>query len=61
MMRDLVRRYGMNEDRIVREYAAAERRGDVARSSNDYGLDAETYARRLWADALKKGWISGLR
>lgn len=58
-MRELFRRYRGDEAAIVREYAAAERRGEVARESNDYGLMAEDYARRLLEDARKKGWIHG--
>lgn len=52
---ELFRQYRGDESAIVREYAAAERRGDVARQSNDYGLTAEDYARRLLEDARKKG------
>ena len=60
MMRELFRRHGDNEETLVREYAAAERRGQVDRQSNEYDVDPEDYARRLLADARKKGWIRGL-
>jgi hypothetical protein len=56
-MRELVQRFGRDEDRVVREYAAAERRGDVQRTRNVSGLTPEEYARALWADAMKKGWL----
>lgn len=59
-MRELVSRFGADEESIVREYANAERRGEVERKSNSYHLTAEEYARALWKDAVKKGWISGL-
>jgi hypothetical protein len=59
-MRELVRRFGANEERVVREYAAAEGRGEVERKSNSHRITAEQYARALWNDAVKKGWISGL-
>lgn len=59
-MRELVRRFGPNEERVVREYAAAEERGEVERRSNSHRITAEQYARALWNDAVKKGWISGL-
>ena len=59
--RDVMRRiwaeFGPDEDRVVREYAAAERRGDAQRKSNSYGLGEESYARRLLNDGLKKGWL----
>ncbi|HYO90018.1 MAG TPA: hypothetical protein VEQ40_00190 [Pyrinomonadaceae bacterium] len=57
-MRELVRRFGINEERVVREYAEAEKRGDVERKRNKYQLTAEQYARALWNDAVKKNWIS---
>lgn len=60
-MRELVRRFGHDEERVVREYAAAEARGEVERKSNSYRLTAEQYARALWNDAVKKGWIGALR
>lgn len=60
-MRELVRRFGPVEERVVREYAAAEERGDVERKSNSHGITAEQYARALWNDAVKKGWIGGVR
>lgn len=59
-MRELVRRFGPDEERVVREYAVAEERGEVERKSNSHRVTAEQYARALWNDAVKKGWISGL-
>ena len=60
-MRDLVGRFGADEERVVRAYAEAEQRGEVERSRNTYHLTAEQYARALWRDAVRKGWIAGLR
>ena len=60
-MRELVRRFGPDEERVVLEYAAAEERGDVERKRNSHGMTPEQYARALWNDAVKKGWIGGLR
>lgn len=59
-MRELVKRFGPDEERVVREYAAAEERGEVERKSDSHRITAEQYARALWNDAIKKGWISGL-
>ncbi len=56
-LRELVKRFGVNEDRVVREYAEAEKRGDVTRKRNTHGLTAEQYARALWNDAIKKHWF----
>lgn len=50
---------GRDEERAIREYAAAELRGEVRRKSNKHGIDAEAYARALLLDGLKKGWLSG--
>ena len=60
-MRELVARLGDREDALIAAYATAERRGEVTRSSNDYSLSPEDYARALLSDARRKGWISGLR
>ncbi len=60
-LRELFKRFGDNEAALIREYAAAERRGEVTRVSNDYDVDEEEYARRLLNDARKKGWVAGLR
>jgi hypothetical protein len=56
-LRRLVERFGMNEEKVVKEYAAAERRGEVKRSRNKNNLEPEGYARALWRDARGKGWI----
>jgi len=56
-MRDLVKRFGVDEERVIREYAEAEKRGDVERNRNAQNLTAEQYAHALWNDAVKKGWI----
>jgi hypothetical protein len=60
-MRELVRRFGPDEGHVVREYAAAEGHGEVERKSNSHGVTAEQYAHALWNDAVKTGWVSGLR
>jgi hypothetical protein len=57
VMRQLYRQHRGNEEQVVRAYAAAEERGEIRRSSNRHGLDAEAYARALWADGLRKGWL----
>jgi hypothetical protein len=38
MMRNLIARYGRNENKVCAAYAAAESRGDVPRYSNKYAL-----------------------
>jgi hypothetical protein len=58
MMRELIRRLGQDEEAIVREYAKAERAGRVDRKSDLHSLSAEDYARALWRDGLKKGWLA---
>jgi hypothetical protein len=61
VMRAIYRRCRPDEDAIIREYAAAERRGEVSRGSNEYDMSPEVYASRLLEDARKKGWISGFK
>jgi hypothetical protein len=57
VMRKLWVKYGPDEDRVIREYAAAEQRGEVGRARNAYAISAEEYARRLLSDGLRKGWL----
>jgi hypothetical protein len=57
VMRDLWQRLSRNEDAVIRAYAAMERRGEVSRTSNDYAITAEQYARALLSDGLRKGWL----
>jgi hypothetical protein len=57
VMRKLWAIHGPDEDRTIREYAAAERRGEVGRARNTYDISPEEYARRLLADGLHKGWL----
>lgn len=58
VMRELFAKFGGDAERVIREYAAAERRGEVPRKRNTYGLTPEGYARALFADGEKKGWLS---
>jgi hypothetical protein len=60
-MRMLVNRYGMDGERVVREYADAEERGDVERNSNTRGYTAKQYARALWLDGMRKGWLNNVQ
>jgi hypothetical protein len=57
VMARIFREAGRDEERAIREYAAAERRGDVLRKRNKHGIDAEAYARALINDGRKKGWL----
>lgn len=58
-LRELFARHGANPEMLAKEYAAAERRGEVARRRIQPGVTPEEYGRRLVADAAKKGWITG--
>jgi hypothetical protein len=58
VMRELFVRYRGDAERVIQEYAAAERRGDVMRKQNTSGLTPEAYARALFADGEKKGWLN---
>lgn len=58
VMRAIWARCSPDEDRAVREYAAAERHGEAPRKQNKYGLTPEQYARALLSDGMKKGWLS---
>ena len=57
VMRAIYARCGGNIDDAVNEYAASERRGEVARRSNSAGVPPEAYARALLQDGERKGWL----
>ena len=57
LMRKLVATIGKDEDAVCAAYADAEVDGDVARKSNAHSRTPEEYARALWRDAEKKGWL----
>jgi hypothetical protein len=57
VMRAIWARCAPDEERTIREYAAAERQGEAPRKQNVSGHTPEQYARALLADGLKKGWL----
>jgi hypothetical protein len=61
MMRLIWRSHGNPPDfeRVIREYAAREEAGEVARDSNRFNVPTLEYARRLLDDGLRKGWLTG--
>lgn len=59
VMRRLFVEHGGDREAVLQAYAEAERDGEVQRSSNLRGRTAVDYARRLWADGTKKGWLQG--
>jgi hypothetical protein len=56
-MRELVKVYGNNESAIIKEYAAAEERGEVERERDVNNTPPEEYAKRLLYDGRKKKWF----
>ena len=56
-MRQLFRHHNGNEEACIRDYAAAELRKEVPRRSNRHQMDPDEYARRLFYDGMKRGWI----
>lgn len=57
VMRAIYAQCAGDAERTIRAYAGAEQRGDVQRRSNNTGISAEAYARALFADGQKKGWL----
>lgn len=57
-MREIYARFKRDSERMIREYATAERQGKVRRKENKSGRSPEEYARALLADGLKKGWLA---
>lgn len=58
MMSRLYAANGRSREATIEAYAAAERRGELRRKSNKHGLTAAAYARALFADGEKKGWLT---
>ena len=56
VMCEVYSRWRNDPQRVVREYAKAEREGRVSRKSNTTGMSAEAYATALLRDGEKKGW-----
>jgi hypothetical protein len=54
--RELFRRYGGDEEKIIEAYAVAEERLEVERSRNTHSLSARAYAKALYRDAIRRGW-----
>jgi hypothetical protein len=57
VMRALYKRWGNQPERLIREYAQAESRGEVIRKNNKSDLTPDEYARALLKDAERKGWL----
>ena len=57
LMRRLYREHRGHAEKTIRAFAEAERRGEVRRASNVYNLDALSYARLLFADGRRRGWL----
>jgi hypothetical protein len=56
-MKRLVRQFGRNEEIVVAEYARAEEKGLVLREKNTWNISALAYARALWRDGVRRGWL----
>lgn len=57
LMRRLYLEFEGDSDACIREYAAAESRGEVLRKRTLSGLTAKQYARAVWRDGITKGWL----
>lgn len=57
LLRKLVAKYGDDDDKIVSEYANAERAGLVVRRSNSHGLSPEEYGRMYLRRARDRGQV----
>lgn len=57
VMRRLYREHGGDEALVVAAYARAEAAGEVQRKRDKNGQTAEEYAKALFRDGERKGWI----
>lgn len=58
VMRAIWAEFGPDRDKVVAEYAAAERRGEASRKSGTDALSPEEYARRLLYNGESVGWLT---
>ncbi len=56
-MRELYKKNNGNRDSCIRDYAKLEEEGKVKRKINTHGLTPEQYAKALYNDGLRKGWL----
>ena len=56
-MKALYKQHKGDEKLAVKQYAQAEKDGEVKRDSNEYDLSPENYAQRLWNDGVNDGWL----
>ena len=56
-MRLLYKKYGNDKRRIIKEYAIADLQGKVARYSNLSNISGDQYAKALYRDGVRKGWL----
>ncbi len=56
-MRGYIKEFGPHKFAVCAAYAAAERRGEITRAGAEDRLLPEEYARALWRDGKRKGWL----
>ena len=56
-MRELFHHFGDNKEKLLRGYTWLEGQGSVERKSNSHSLNALYYAKALYNDGKKKGWL----
>ena len=56
-MRELFHLHGGHKEAVIEAYAIAEQVGEVERLRNASGYGTQQYARALWNDGEKKGWL----
>jgi hypothetical protein len=57
-MRSLYRAHRGDRDAVVAAYAEAEEQGRVRRRSNSHAWNSFAYAKALFNDGIRKGWLS---
>jgi hypothetical protein len=57
LKRELVAKHGRDPELVCRFYAQAEKDGIVQRKSNKHLISSDDYARRLYRDGARRGWL----
>ena len=56
-MRQLFQKFNKDSSKIINAYAAGEKAGIVERKNNSHNLTSYEYAKKLFSEGSRRGWI----
>lgn len=58
LIKQLATKHKGDEKKVCAAYAKAEREGTIKRARDEHDLSPEEYAKQLWRDAQRWGWLT---